>query len=76
MMVVAQAEEMAGERHALENCVIEMNTKGSQILRWLAENESKTPTGVSMSVHVYPSIFCRSTITFPLPYPPHTLLLI
>lgn len=45
MMCVAQVEEMGGERHALESSVIEMNTKGAQIERWLADNESKMPTG-------------------------------
>ncbi len=40
-----QAEEMAAERHALESSVIEMNTHGAQIERWLRDNESKTPTG-------------------------------
>ena len=36
---------MAAERHALESSVIEMNTRGAQIDRWLRDNESKTPTG-------------------------------
>ena len=36
---------MAAERHALESSVIEMNTHGAQIERWLRDNESKTPTG-------------------------------
>jgi hypothetical protein len=36
---------MAAERHALESSVIEMNTCGAQIERWLRDNESKTPTG-------------------------------
>ena len=42
-----QAEEMAAERHALESSVIEMNTHGAQLDRWLRDNESKTPTGQS-----------------------------
>ena len=67
MMVVVQAEDMAGERHALENCVIEMNTKGSQIMRWLAEKESKTTTGVSMSVHVYLHSSVAPQLLFPRP---------
>lgn len=52
-VVSSQAEEMAGERHALESCVIEMNTKGAQIVRWLAENESKTPTGAPTCVQAF-----------------------
>lgn len=40
-----QAEEMAGERRALESSVSALNTRGAQIERWLADNESKTPTG-------------------------------
>lgn len=40
-----QIEDMARERHVLEACIGEMNTKGREVERWLAANEAKSPTG-------------------------------
>lgn len=40
-----QIEDMARERHVLEACVGEMNTRGREVARWLAANEAKSPTG-------------------------------
>jgi hypothetical protein len=40
-----QIEDMARERHVLEACVAEMNTKGREVERWLAANEAKSPSG-------------------------------
>jgi hypothetical protein len=40
-----QMGDMARERHVLEACVAEMNTKGREVERWLAANEAKSPSG-------------------------------
>lgn len=40
-----QIEDMARERHRLESCVLEMNTRRGEVERWLTANEAKTPTG-------------------------------
>ena len=44
-LLLLQIEDMARERHVLEACIGEMNTKGREVERWLAANEAKSPTG-------------------------------
>jgi hypothetical protein len=44
-LLALQIEDMARERHVLEACIGEMNTRGREVERWLAANEAKSPTG-------------------------------
>lgn len=46
-----QIEDMARERHRLESCVLEMNTRGREVEAWLSANQAKTPTGGPPAAH-------------------------